>query len=613
LYRVWSKEPVNRPGRVFRRVVATAWPYRGKLAAAAACMLLLALTTSAYAYLVGPLLRFIYTGGDAPEGLGAAGRWVADWLSAGPGRFALLLSVMVVALALVKGLASFGETSLMGRVGQGTIHDLRQRLMDRVLALSPDQMLAEERGDLSSRFMVDVALTEGVVTWGLTALIRDLLQAAALLSLALYLDPVLGLVALAILPFTSWLIVAISRRVRRRQRGAQDALGKLAARVEETAAGLNVIRHHGVEAVQAERFAEANAAARDRQIGAIRLRAFSSPLMELLAAAALAATLWYAQSRVASGEISPERFVSFFTAVFLLYAPVKSLGMVANMLQSGLAAADRVFRLLDVPPAKVREGTEAAPPLGAAIDLRGVRFRRGDRAVLDGLDLTIRAGERLALVGRSGAGKTTLAMILSRFLDPADGEIRWDGEPVERYAAASVRERIAVVPQEPFLFHDTVRANVTLGRVAGATSVEEAVRIAGLEPLLARLDGGLDADVGEGGGRLSGGERQRVCLARALYHGGSLLILDEAVSSLDAGAEAEIGEAIDRATEGRTTLIVAHRLSSVRRADRVAVLEGGRVAQTGTFAELAEVPGPFADLFADQLAAEAREGRERGR
>jgi subfamily B ATP-binding cassette protein MsbA len=601
LYRAFSRTKVDQPVRVFRRVLRMAAPYRARLLVATGCMLLLALTTSAYAYVVGPLLRFIYSGGAVPGEFGALGRWLGGWLAADPGRMALLLSLMVVGLALVKGLASYGEISLMGAVGQGTIHDMRRALMDRVLSLAPDQLVAEERGDLASRFMIDVSLMEAVVTYGVTALVRDLLQAAALLALALYLDPVLGLLAMLILPFTSWIIVAISRRTRRAQRQAQDALGRLATRVEETAGGLSIIRHHGAEATQAARFAEANAAARGGQLRAIRIRAFASPLMELLGAAALAGTLWYAQSRVSSGEISPERFVSFFTAIFLLYGPVKSLGAVANMLQAGLAGADRVFRLIDREPARVREGALDAPPLHEAIRIHGLRFRRGDLTVLDGVDLDIRKGERLALVGRSGAGKTTLAQILSRLLDSEEGELLWDGEPVERYSGASVRRQLAVVPQEPFLFHDTVRANVTLGAPPGEVSVEQAVQLAGLEPLAARLDQGLDTDVGEGGGRLSGGERQRVCIARALYHGGSLLVLDEAVSSLDATAEAEVAAAIERATEGRTTLIIAHRLSSVRRADRVAVLDGGRITEIGTFDELLAGGGAFAELFREQL------------
>lgn len=611
LYRAFSRSKVEEPGRVARRVLRLARPYRARLLVAAACMLLLALTTSAYAYVVGPLLRFIYEGGAVPGEFGAFGRWIGRWLAADAGRMALLLSLMVVGLALVKGLAHFGEVSLMGSVGQGTIHDVRRALMDRVLSLAPDQLVADERGDLASRFMVDVAMMEAVVTYGLTALVRDLLQAVALVALALYLDPVLGLIALAILPLTSWLIVAISRRMRRTQRRAQDAMGALAARVEETAAGLAVIRHHGAEASQAARFAEANRRARDGQLAAIRIRAFSSPLMELLGAAALAATLWYAQSRVSSGEISPERFVSFFTAVFLLYAPVKNLGAVANFLQAGLAGADRVFRILDREPLPVREGPAEAPPLRDRLVLRGLRFRRGDHTVLDGLDLELRAGERLAVVGRSGAGKTTLAQILVRLLDAEAGEIRWDGEPIERYSAASVRRQIAVVPQEPFLFHDTVRANIALGRPERGMTVEEAARLAGLEPILARLEGGLDADVGEVGGRLSGGERQRVCIARALYQGGSVLLLDEAVSSLDATAEAEVGEAIDRATQGRTTLLIAHRLSSVRRADRIAVIEDGRIVEQGSFGELVARRGVFAELFAEQIVrapAAARDG-----
>lgn len=605
LYRTFARTHVAEPRAVFGRVLGYARPYRWKLAGAAACMMLLAGTTSAYAYLVGPLLRFIYTGGELPAQFGSIGSGVGEWLSRDPGNMAILLAGMVIGLAAVKGLAAFGELSLMGAVGQGIIHDIRRRMIDRVLSLSPDQIVGEEKGDLSSRFMIDVSLLESVVTFGLTALVRDLLLATALIGLALYLDPVLGLVAIAILPVTSALIVAVGVRVRRARRRAQDSLGNLSARVEETAAGLSVIRHHGAEAVQAARFAEANAAARGDLLVSIRIRAIASPLMELLGAAALAATLWYAQSRISSGVMTPERFVSFFTAIFLLYGPVKSLGEVANMLQAGLAGADRVFKLLDTPPAAVREGSQEAPPLRQALAFRDVRFSRGGQTILDGADFEVRAGERVALVGRSGAGKTTVAMIACRLLDHEGGDVTWDGVPIERYEAASVRHRIAVVPQEPFLFHDSVRMNVTLGAEAGATSVEDAARLAGLDPLLERIPGGLDGNVGEGGGRLSGGERQRVCLARALYHGGSVLLLDEAVSSLDAGAERELSEAIDRAAGGRTVLIVAHRLSSVRRADRIVVLEDGKMVESGRFEDLAGAGGAFARLFAEQLAAEA--------
>jgi subfamily B ATP-binding cassette protein MsbA len=324
--------------------------------------------------------------------------------------------------------------------------------------------------------------------------------------------------------------------------------------------------------------------------------------MELIAAGALAATLWYARVRIGSGTLEPEQFVSFFAAIFLLYRPVKSLGNLNALMNRGLAAARRVFGFIEAEEDPIAEGEREAPPLADSITFEAVSFTFDGEPVLTDLDLVIPASKTTALVGASGAGKTTIAALVCRMLAPDSGRILWDGTDVSEFTLDSLRAAIALVPQDPFLFHDTIRANLEVGDPsADDARMTDALAMVDADGFVSKLPEGLSQTVGEEGFSLSGGERQRICLARAALRDAPVLILDEAASSLDAASEEAARRGLDEMASGRTVLVIGHRLSSIKKADSIVVLDEGRIVESGVYDELARPGTTFHALFEAQL------------
>lgn len=589
------------PWRDFLRL----WPHLarhwGWLSVSAVSMLVFAVTTAAYAWLIGPVLRFIFSDAEnAPPGNLPVEVWT--WLSDHREAYPLILAVLVLCLAAVRGAAQFGRGWCMGVVGQRVQLGIREAVYDKLLRLDPYRLARMEKGDLSSRFVSDVVMLEYSITHGLSAVVGDSIQVVALVGLALWLDPLMGALSLLILPFTSLLIVWLGRRIRDSHVAAMTSLGKISSSLVETARGLTVIQAYNAQDAMSSRFRRINRGYYGKVMRSVLMGSLSSPLMELIAAGALAATLWYARVRIGSGTLDAEEFVSFFAAVFLMYRPIKSLGGLNSLMNRGLAAARRIFGLLDTQVEPVPEGNREASPPRDAIRLEGVGFSFGDQVVLDGVDLTIPVGRTTALVGRSGAGKTTVAALLTRLLHPQEGRILWDDTPVEELTTRSIRAHLALVPQDPFLMADTIRANVSLGTDhADEERLARAVETGDAQTFVQRLDGGLDEVVGEEGATLSGGERQRLCLARAALRDADVIILDEAASSLDAASEETIRTGLDQVARGRTVLVIGHRLSTVRSADTIAVLAGGRIVETGTHDELARPGTAYHELFESQL------------
>jgi subfamily B ATP-binding cassette protein MsbA len=583
-------------------MAAAQWP---AIASAAVCMGLAALATAGYAYLVGPVLRSLFAGSGSPLGpvpqsySGALGE-LTDWLGRGD---AFLLGGLIVAAAAIKGLAFFGQRMLVIRAGQRVLLDLRSRMYRGLLRLNPLERRARAAGDLVSRFTVDVETVEQGVSSGLSALVRDVLQIIALLGLALALDPVLGAIGLIALPLIAALIVRIGRELRRRRRQVHETFGELGGAVEETAAGLDVIQSFGAGALMHARFDRASSGLMRRVLSAVVLRALSSPLNEILGAAALALTLWYAHRRIADGLLTPDAFVSFFTALFLLYRPIKGLGQANHAIQSALAALDRLQGLMAQSDGEAPD-VPRAPPGPERVELRGVEAGyTGADPVLRGVDLEIRSGTTLAVVGPSGAGKTTLLNLLRGFLKPTGGELLVDGRPLPA-GPAGARSLFAPVPQQPFLFDDSIRANVRLGRDgADDRAVEEACRAAGVLEFAGGLPQGLDTVVGPGGASLSMGQRQRICLARALLSRAPILLLDEVTASLDGETERALFEGLVERLADRTVLVVTHRLSTARSADRIALLEDGAIRAAGPAEALLASDQRLVRLFGGQARA----------
>jgi len=578
---------------VYRRLLGYLRPYRRLLVCGVSASLAAAAATSGYAWLVGPLLHAVLTG--TPVVL--AGFTL-------PGEQLLgVLPVLVVALAALKATAGFLQGGWMQRLGQRVMADLRAFLYARLLSQPPAFFERQHSGELLTRFTADVPLVEFSVTQALSSYVRDGLQMVALLVTCLLIDAKLFLITFVVMPLTVLPVRSFARSLKKVANRSQTSLGALTTLTAEQLQALPVVQAYG----GSPRALASFEAESERYLAQMRrslfLRGAYSPTVEVMGIAGVAlAVAWGA--RAISGDPSLSgRLLSFLAAVLLLYQPVKSLSGTLSQVIIGLVAAERLFALADV-PVPPDEGAEASP-LTQALTLEGVRATYPDgREALRGVDLTVPAGARVALVGASGAGKTTLFSVLLGFMPPSGGTVGWDGTPMSQLKPSSVRAQLAWVPQEPVLFSGSVRHNLLLGRPeATDAEVWEALRLAHAEDFVGALPGGLDEPVGERGARLSGGQRQRLALARAFLRRPSVLLLDEPTSALDAQSEAAVGAGLAALMKGRTVLVIAHRLSTVRDADLIVVLDAGRVVEAGTHAELSARGGRYAQLLGEGAVA----------
>jgi ATP-binding cassette, subfamily B, bacterial MsbA len=591
--------------RALWRLRSHARPHLPRLLLAAAAMGVLALATGLYAFLVGPALRFLLTGGASA--LGRLARWAPDLDALGRERLLFLLPLLLVGAAAVKGVAYAAQFTWTGQFGQRTVASLRRALLESFLRQSPVQLGRRMSGDLLSRFSADMGAVETAAIYAVGSWIRDGLQIMVLAAVAVALDWRLALLALVVVPVAAVPVARLTQSVLRRTREGQARLGGMAGQLREALQAIRTVQAYGVESFEANRFASRAMGHAKALSRAAWARAGVPAFTEVLAAGAIAAVLAWAAG---GSRVPPERLLSFLVALILLYQPAKELGRASQFATQGAAAAERLLEVLDTPALVVDSpSARAAPRLATSVQLVGVHLAYGDRPALTGVSLEIPVGQVTALVGPSGSGKSTVTALLLRFLRPDQGTVLWDRENADNLTAASLRAQMALVTQEPLLFSGTVRSNLLAARPGASDGqLDSALRIARARDFVLALPRGMDTPLGERGLRLSGGERQRLALARAVLHEARLLVLDEATSNLDPQGEREVQDALDSLLPGRTALVIAHRLDTIARADRIHVLDGGRVVERGRHEELLARRGWYAAAWALQHPATAPTG-----
>jgi ATP-binding cassette, subfamily B, bacterial MsbA len=616
-------------------------PHRPAALAAIVAMLGVAFFTVVVAYLLGPLFDQVLTqmapsgahaareGTEAVQGFSSmmgggavkktplirtldrqlTGLLVA--LGATRENGAWVLPLLMFGAFLAKNLCTYTALYRFNAVGLAFVRDVRDAVYRRLLAQSEAFYAKNPSGDLVSRVTGDVDRIQSLFGTDLADLVQSVATLAGLLFYVVSLSPELTLVVSVVAPAIVVPVVMFARGLRHLSKSGRERMGDLTGVLSETLRGHRVVQAYGAEQYEASRFREVNDRTFHLLRKAARLMAVSSPLLESASVLAFLVLIVYAGGRIRGGTMTLGVVISFGASLAMMYQPLKRATRINLALQQALASARRLFEVLDAPVAVTdRAGALPMEPFSKEIRFEGVSFAYpGRERVLSGIDLTIPKGAVVALVGPSGAGKTTLVNLLPRFMDPQAGRVTVDGVDVREVTLSSLRASIGLVTQEVVLFDDTIRHNVAYGRegVPDGT-VRAALRAANAEAFVDATPGGLDARVGEAGGRLSGGQRQRLAIARALLKDPPILVLDEATSSLDTESERAVQEALERLMAGRTTIVIAHRLSTVRRADVIVALDQGRIVERGTHAELLAKGGVYRRLH--DLQAFSGEGEE---
>jgi subfamily B ATP-binding cassette protein MsbA len=573
---------------IYLRTLQFLRPYWARLLLAMICMLVVSAITAAFALLTKNVLDDIFINKD---------------------RFLLtVIPLVVMGLGIVKGFFTFGEGYLMNYVGQRVVANLRERLYNHLQTLSLSFFDKTPTGVLMARITNDVNSIQGAVSNAVTGMLKDVFTAVGLIGVVFYRDWFLALVAILVFPLAVYPFVQFSRKLRKISKRTLQTVAYISTFLQETIFGHRIVKAFNMEAYENRRFHDANEQYFKYLMKRVTIRALSNPIMEWLAYLGIGAFIWVGGSRVISGAMTVGEFFSFMTAMALLYDPMRGLSKVNLLIQEGIVAARRVFDILDLKP-EVTETPDAQvlPSFNREIEYRNVSFRYVDEMVLKGISFTVKRGEKVALVGSSGAGKTTLVNLLPRFYDVIKGKVMIDGMEIRQATLQSLRAQIGVVSQQTLLFNDSVRNNIAYGRPdILEEEVIKAAKMADAHDFIMKLPQKYDTVIGEQGVILSGGQRQRISIARALLKNAPLLILDEATSSLDTESEREVQAALDRLMEKRTVLVIAHRLSTVRNVDRILVLSDGQIVETGSHKELMAIGGEYKKLYELQFRDEDR-------
>lgn len=569
----------------YLRLLRYITPYRFRLGMAIVCSGLVAAFSAAYAWLVRPVLDGIFISKDQ--------------------TLLLVLPLALIAVAVLKSAFNYGQTYLITYVGNHVIADIRQELFRHLMKLPVSYHDANTSGRLVSRVTNDVMMMSNAVSGVLKDLFQHGLTFLAMLGVIFYQNWRLALVSMVIMPISAYTLTRVGKRMRRLATSGQERMGDMSSTIQETLAGIRMVKAYGREEAEAAKFQVNNRAFLKTMLKSNQVFSMGSSYMEVIGVVGVAAIVWYGGMLVIHGDMTPGAFFSFLAAMFMAYNPIRRLSGANNTVQQALAAAERVYEVLDLKTERDHDhGTATFGGVTSMIEFQGVSlsYNGQERTALAGIDVSIRAGEIVALVGSSGSGKTTLVSLLPRFYEPTAGQILIDGVPLSSYTLLSLRSRIGMVSQETVLFDDTIANNISFGREgASAEEIEQAARLAYAHDFISRLPDGYQTVIGERGVKLSGGERQRLAIARAILRDPPLLILDEATSALDTESERIVQLALGNLMKNRTTVVIAHRLSTIQNADRIIVLDRGRIAEVGTHDELLRRNGVYRRLHALQF------------
>lgn len=519
-----------------------------------------------------------------------------------------MISILLIVFTLAKGIAEYLSTYLMARIGQSAVLKLRCDLFNHLISQSASFFERHRSNYLVSRLISSAAAIENAVTSTLRDMLRESFTLIGFLSACFYYSWRLTLSALAIAPVIAVLTVKFGRSLRHLARESLEGSKELTDTAQEALANQGIVKAYRAEKRESNRFSAVAGRIVRANLRSASIAGASPPIMEMIGILFVVLLLFVGQREIIAGRMNSAQFVTFLFFLFRSYDPVRKLSRLQNSMEQAFAAAHHVWEVMDE-QASIPEkpGAAALPALRKEIELRQVSFGYANesRAVLQDINLKIQAGTMVALVGQSGGGKSTLTKLLPRFHDPSAGAVLWDATDIREVAISSLRKQIALVTQETVLFNDTIRHNITYGKPeASDAEVEEAALIAFAHDFIRELPEGYDTIVGERGIFLSGGQRQRLAIARAILVNAPVLILDEATSALDAESELLVQRAISNLVRNRTTIVIAHRLSTVRRADVIVVMEAGRIIELGTHAELLDRDGQYRKLYELQFADE---------
>jgi ATP-binding cassette, subfamily B, bacterial MsbA len=586
-----AKAEISQGGRTRTRILVRRLvgehirPHIGLLLLAVSLMAVVAATTAALAFLMETILDDVFTARDRSSLYAAA--------------------AVVMMVFLLKGMATYGQNVLVSFVGQRILADLQKRMFAHLLRADLAYFHNQSSGNLISRFINDVEKMRGTVASALTAIGRDSLTIIFLVGVMLYQDWMLTLASFFAFPTAILPLVNIGKRMRKVSANTQRELGQFTTLLNEVFQGARHVKAYGMEPYERERAGTMIEQIFKLVFRAARTKAAAYPIMETLGGTAIVVVICYGGWQVIEGTRTTGTFFSFVTALLLAYDPVKKLVNLNAQLQEGLAAADRVFEILDVAPT-ITDRPDAKPldTVKGDIGFSDVGFAYADgKPALEGVSLSVEAGKTVALVGQSGAGKSTILNLIPRFYDVTSGQITLDGRDIRDISIASLRANIALVSQDVTLFDDTIEANIAYGR-AGATpeEIREAARNASADAFIDAMPDGYATIVGEHGVKLSGGQRQRIAIARAMLKDAPILLLDEATSSLDTESERAVQGALGKLMVGRTTIVIAHRLSTIQSADMIHVVDAGRITESGQHLELLARGEIYANLHRLQFS-----------